>query len=133
RPRGSSRLPRATPAWLHAAPAVLLGVAVLVVVAYDVARPPRAEAPARRLVAGPNYDPALLRDPGPRLGVGFTREDRFGVVMLDALDPADTGRWKRLTARDNGATNNTVVKLGTSEYIFGYETPANKLTVSQKP
>jgi hypothetical protein len=132
-PGNPPRAPRSTPVWLHAAPAVLLGAAVLAVVAYDLARPPRAEAPARQLVAGPNYDPALLRDPKPRLGVGFTREGRFGVVMLDALDPADKGRWKRLTARDNGATNNTVVKLGTSEYVFGYATPANKLTVSQEP
>jgi predicted secreted protein len=122
------------PAWLPAVPAVLLAAALLAVVAYDLSRPPAAvEVAPQTTVAGPNYDPSLLRDPRPRLGVGFTREDRFGVVLLDALDPMDKGRWKRLTARDSGSTNNTVVKLGTSEYLFGYATPANRLTVSQEP
>lgn len=119
--------------WWHAVPAILLLLSVAAVVAYDLGRPPAVPEKAVERVAGPNYDPAQLREPKPRLGIDFNTEDRFGVVLLDAVDPRDPGRWKRLTARTNGSTNNTVVRIGTSEYLFGFATPTNRLTVSQRP
>lgn len=117
-----------TPLWLHLTPAALLAVAVSAVVCIDVFRPAIEPSRSQQKIAGPNYDPAQLREPKPRLGVAFNGADRFGLVMLGARDPRDEGQWKRLTYRANGATNNTVVKIGTSEYLFGYGTPANKLT-----
>jgi hypothetical protein len=126
---------RGVPLWLHAAPAVLLAGAVFAVVAYDLwgAKIDRPAAGGERRVAGPSYDPAELADPRPHVGVDFTGQERFGVVMLDAQDPADRDRHKRLTARPDGSTNNTVVKIDGSEYLFGYRTPSNTFLVKRQP
>jgi len=45
---------------------------------------------------------------------------RFGLV---AHDPKQPGRPKRLTFKQNGLTNNTVVRLDGNEYIFGDKAP----------
>jgi hypothetical protein len=98
------------------------------VVGYDLffAHPSRSDGEvASGAIAGPNYDPKQLRDPKPRIGVQFTDDMRFGVVMLDADDPQNKDRWKKLTFREDGSTNNTIVKIGSSEYTFGYRTPTN--------
>jgi hypothetical protein len=128
-PAGPRRRRRGAPVWMHAVPAALLALAVLGVVGYDLAFPggtAGVSEVALPAIAGPNYDPKQLRDPKPRIGVQFDDElMRFGVVMLDADDPENKDQWKRLTFRPDGATNNTVVKIGSNEYIFGYRTPSN--------
>jgi hypothetical protein len=45
--------------------------------------------------------------------------------MLDADDPDNKEKWKRLTFREDGATNNTIVKIGDSEHRFGFPTRTN--------
>jgi hypothetical protein len=44
---------------------------------------------------------------------------RFGVVMLDAPDPRDPNKRKRLTFEEKGRSNNTVVHLDGQELLFG--------------
>jgi hypothetical protein len=120
------------PLWLHVVPALLLVGAVLGVVAYDLWGPRMEGGRPRVKIAGPAYDPDQLIDQKPRIGVQFNEDYRFGVVMLDQSDPDDRARWKRLTFRDDGSTNNTVVKIAGSEYLFGYLTPSNTMTVTQR-
>lgn len=122
-------------AWLHALPAMLLVACVAGVVGYDLGggRGGSREHRARASIAGPNYDPRQLAEASPRVGVRFNEQDRFGIVLLDPHDPADPSKWKRLTASDVGATNNTVVKIGANEYLFGYRTPSNMMTRRHQP
>jgi hypothetical protein len=120
--------PRGAPMWMHAVPAALLGLAVLGVVAFDLFFADSGKGGgevAASGIAGPNYDPKQLRDPKPRIGVQFSSATRFGVVMLDAEDPNNKLAWKRLTFREDGSTNNTIVKISSSEYKFGFTTPSN--------
>jgi hypothetical protein len=121
------RRPTGAPVWAHAVPAGLLGLAVLAVVVFDLLdqKKPDVDPGTRGGITGPNYDPRQLRSPKPRLGVQFTPENRFGVVMLDAQDPKNKGSWKRLTFSTDGATNNTIVKIGGNEYKFGFTTRSN--------
>ncbi len=133
RKRGRSGVP----IWLHAIPAVLLAFAVSGVVAFDLFHS-GSGAGRRELassgIAGPNYDPLQLLDPRPRIGVDFNVENhRFGVVMLDADDPTDKSKAKRLTFLADGSTNNTVVMIGASAYKFGFRTPSNTWRGGNKP
>jgi hypothetical protein len=113
---------------MHVVPAALLGLAVLGVVGYDLffSRTSRigGEVVASG-IAGPNYNPRQLRDPNPRIGVQFNDDMRFGVVMLDADEPDNKDKAKRLTFARDGATNNTIIKIASNEYTFGYPTPSN--------
>jgi hypothetical protein len=126
---GPRRRQRGAPVWMHAIPAAVLGIAVLGVVGYDLffAQASKTTSEATlSAVGGPNYDPRQLRDPKPRIGLQYTEEMRFGVVMLDTDDPQNPGKWKRLTFAADGKSNNTIVKIGSSEYKFGFTTPNNK-------
>ena len=137
--RGSPRrrAPAGPSVWKHAIPAGLLLLGVLGVIGYDVCadKPvgPGGFTGGLPAVAGPGYDPDRLASQQPRVGISFSPNHRFGVVMLDANDPQDSGRWKRLTFKEDGASNNTVVKIGNFEYLFGRETPNNKMTLVRKP
>ena len=84
-------------------------------------------------IAGANYDPKQLASPKPRIGVQFTDENRFGVVMLDVDDPNNKGKWKKLTFEPDGKSNNTIVKIGSSEYKFGFKTPTNTWSPRRTP
>ncbi|MFO0926072.1 MAG: hypothetical protein U0736_03410 [Gemmataceae bacterium] len=137
RPKPTGRKPAARderPWWMHAAPAVLLGLALLGVVAYDRIWPRKELAGPKGLpaIAGPRYDPRNLKDGKPRVGVNFNDSERFGVVMVDPADPAERTRWTRLTAREDGGTNNVVVKIDGNEYLFGFETPNNRMIYRQR-
>jgi len=117
--------------WMHATGAVLLGVAVLAVVLVDRLGPglvgDRRPLPT---ITGPGYDPAILRDDRQRVSVSFGPDLRFGIVARGVLDKK--GEDKRLTFDRQGDTNNTVIKIGTSEYIFGTPSPSNKLLYRSK-
>jgi hypothetical protein len=113
---------------MHAIPAALLALAVFGVVGYDLfshGSKSAVEGAAAGGIAGPNYDSKQLRDPKPRIGVQFNDQSRFGVVMLDADDPHNKGKWKKLTFYEDGSSNNTIVKIASSEYRFGFTTPSN--------
>lgn len=122
------------PLWMHAAPAGLLCLALLGVVLYDRIWPRKELAGSKGLppIAGVRYDPRNLKDALPRVGYQFNDTERFGVLLVDPADPAERTRWTRLTAKEDGSTNNVVVKIGNSEYIFGFETPNNRMIYRQR-
>lgn len=122
------------PWWMHAAPAGLLLVCLLLVVAADRIWPRRASTGAGQLpaIAGPRYDPSLLKEARPRIGINFNNSDRYGVVLLDPADPGERSKWTRLTASEEGASNNAVIKIGGTEHLFGFETPNNRWLYRQR-
>jgi hypothetical protein len=129
--RGERR--KGTPAWLHAVPAGLLALAVLAVVALDlVARKPKDDPEGLRDQEGWRYDVAGLKDKRAQLGVQFNPDMRFGLLMLGVKDPENKDRPKRLTASEQGNTNNTIVNINGSEYKFGYVTPTNRWMTKRK-
>jgi hypothetical protein len=105
---------------MHIVPAVLLVLAVLGVVGFDLLGPRIKSRQGDEVREGWSYNPDSLRDQKPRLGVQFNRNQRFGLVMLDAEDPENRDAHKKLTARTDGSTNNTIVKIAGAEYYFGF-------------
>lgn len=133
--RPASRRRRSSGAGLsarHLVPAVLLVLAVLAVILYDRFGPRVSDLTSTTgvVIAGPSYIPSELANASPRVRIGLNADARFGIVLLDAGNPDDSTREKRLTASPEGTSNNTVVKIDGAEYLFGYRTPDNKLTVS---
>ncbi len=100
--------------WLHAIPAGLLLLALLGVVIYDRTHP---KSFAREESAGGWQSD--LDDPEPRLGIKFDSRMRFGIVMLNERDPNNPAQFKRLTAQEDGWSNNTCVRLDGEAHLFG--------------
>jgi hypothetical protein len=128
-PRPRARKPAGKPLGMHLVPAVLLGLAVAGVVAFDLTdrgSPDEGPEGAGQGVMNWNYDLDKLRDRDPRIMAQFTSESRFGLVRLDAQDPKNKDKWKRLTYDEHGGTNNTRVKIADSDYKFGFVTQYNK-------
>jgi hypothetical protein len=132
------RRAKGKPFWMHAVPAVLLALAVLGVVLIDLVKggPSVAGADDR-----PPPDPKeptgwtyKVRDNEPLLGVQFSDQMRFGLVMEKEFDPrpALADRKKRLTFEELGLSNNTIVKISNYEYWFGAETPTNRWVTDRK-
>ena len=71
-----------------------------------------------------------LKDPAPRLSLAFSDDMRFGLTMLGVKDPrpGHEDEFKQLTYWKNGASNNTIIKIGKNEYYFGRRTRDNRLT-----
>jgi hypothetical protein len=69
-----------------------------------------------------NYNVNHLLDREPRIMAQLSGDSRFGLVMLDARDPDNKDKWKRLTYDEQGGTNNTIVKIDNFEYKFGFTT-----------
>jgi hypothetical protein len=65
---------------------------------------------------GPYKD---LADREPVILPEFTPKMRFGLVLPREKDPANPGKFKRLTYEEDGTTNNTVVRLDGIEHLFG--------------
>ncbi len=107
--------------FLHAMPALALMVAVLGVVIFDFAFPPKAAVLKGDDLSADAWqlDLSGLKDKKPVLGVSFSSDNRFGVVMLASADPENKARGKKLTADAQGATNNTRVKIGGYDYQYG--------------
>src|SRR6266702_4810446 len=56
----------------------------------------------------------------PVIAVNFLRETRrFGIQVLDDSDPNDPEKRKKLTFDSAGATNNTCVRIGKDDSLFG--------------
>jgi hypothetical protein len=99
--------------WLHGLPAALLGLALLLVVVWD-----RLSAPAELRIADPRANMPGLVDPD--ILVQFSPENRrFGIQMVQIDDPNRPGEFKRLTYDKQGQTNNTCLKVGEADYLFG--------------
>jgi len=74
-----------------------------------------------------------LKDSSPRLTLQFNEDSmRFGLFLTQEWDPKVMDRRKRLTYWEDGKSNNTVVKIGTYEYLFGYVTPRNRWARGEK-
>jgi hypothetical protein len=109
----AAEAPRAGRRWLHAIPAGLLFLALLGVMIYDRTHPTTA-APEEGISRLTELD-----DPEPRLGVKFNSRMRFGIVMLKEQDPNNPAQFKRLTAKEDGWSNNTCVRLDGRAHLFG--------------
>lgn len=100
----------------HIVPAAILGLALLLVMIWDLVSPRKAIQPkdiSKR-------SDARLVGFDPNLEVNFMPEKRrFGINLIKEPDPNDPGKVKRLTSEPAGATNNTCVKIGDTEYLFG--------------
>lgn len=104
--------------WLHAIPVVLLVLALSAVVVYDRLSPRLPSIPPD-VGDGADYW-GWLEDPEPRIGIKFNDQMRFGIVMLKEDNPDIPGQLKRLTAKMDGSTNNTCVRIdGNTGYLFG--------------
>ncbi len=120
--------------WLHIVPAVLLFLAVLSVVFFDLLskRPADAVMPEddvheERASSGDPYQYAegSLKDADPLLTLRFNKNMRFGLEMKKERDPNNPDRLKRLTYEDDGGSNNTILKVDDAEYFFGETTNRN--------
>jgi hypothetical protein len=114
-----------TSRWVHAIPAGLLGLVLLGVMVWDFVLP-YGSTPAVALAMdkddiGFAYDAAgdLV------LQFNFSKYDpretnyRFGLVLLQQKDPNNADAFKRLTFHENGASNNTCVRIDGAEYQYG--------------
>jgi hypothetical protein len=130
-PLGRRRRGR-TSRWVHLAPAGLLGLALLGVLAWDFI------SPYKGTPAGPQASDAgglgLAYDAAGGdlvLQFSFNKYDpretnyRFGLVLLHEKDPNNPDTFKRLTFRENGASNNTCVRIDGSDYQYG-RTPGRR-------
>jgi hypothetical protein len=120
--------------WLHALPAAALALALAVVVLWDVKMPPRADNGLGQSGGlSQLFDPRMLRDAEPRVGVQFTPfNQRFGIVLLKEPDPENPEKKKRLTFDEAGNSNNTCLKVDGAEYRFGQTPPGAWVTDSRR-
>jgi hypothetical protein len=87
-------------------PAVVLAMLLFGVLAYD---------------AFHREEPDLgLLDSEPRLAARYNEAMRFGIAMVKEPDPERPGKNKRLTYDENGATNNTCIKIDDEDLLFGF-------------
>jgi hypothetical protein len=131
----SRRGKRGKPAWAHAIPALLLGLALGGVVASDAFSPvtpaeDKEEAESGgggsggggkasgKSGTGLSYE---LSDPELRLSFlpNANGNYRFGLILRKETDPANPDQHKRLTFQENGASNNTCVKIDGYETLYG--------------
>ena len=140
--------------FMHAIPAGLLLIAVVVVVCidllgkkadassgkqtsektkkesnpdkgdYETDRKPDPDKPKKD---PKGWDYGKLKDTQPLLGLQFAQETRrFGLVMLREKDPTTQDKLKKLTYWETGDSNNTIIKIGGNEYYFGRKTLQNR-------
>jgi hypothetical protein len=113
--------------WLHALPAAALALALAVVVLWDIKRPVNvADTAVQPGGVFRLFDPTMLRDAEPRIGVQFTEfNQRFGIVLLKEPDPENLEKKKRLTFDESGNSNNTCTYVDGAEYLFGKTPPGS--------
>lgn len=106
------------PIWMHATPAILLAVAVLCAVIFDLAKSqPTKDGPINELDSGTGIE--LLN-----LQFHTTRHGSFGLEMKKEKDAND--QPKRLTFDSHGGGDNIIVKLDELEFFFGQHDPRNR-------
>jgi hypothetical protein len=115
----------------HMLAAMLLFLAVLTVVIVDLVMGGSGQAKEKGekeipLTKGDaaSDDPATwkfaqLVNKDPLLGLAFNGDMRFGIVLNKEKDPENPLKKKKLTYEENGASNNTIVKIDNYDYYFG--------------
>jgi hypothetical protein len=99
----------------HAIPAAVLGLALLLIMAWDLLSSPGSI----HRKAGQRLGVSIVI-PDPAVAVQFCPENRrFGLQLQKESDPNDPEKPKRLTFDPTGATNNTCIKIGNEEHLFG--------------
>jgi hypothetical protein len=112
--------------WGHIIPAGMLVLALLGVMIWDVVDPAglgeRVQGPAASKAGfGVAYDV----QGGPLLDFIYDKYDpreinyRFGLVLLEQKDPGNENGKKRLTFRENGASNSVLVRVEGHDYFYG--------------
>jgi len=118
------------PVWVHAIPAALLGLALLIVVGADLlggSGPTNVHSALQGDSNPDNWTYSNLSDPKPKLALGFNpNNQRFGLQMTEAFDPDNPDKHKLLTPSEQGNSNNTIVNLNGAEYLFGERTPTDR-------
>ena len=127
---------KSKPLWVHALPAGLLGLALLIVVIVDLVGRGGASAsgggtelppPDVPPVAGTNPEDwtfTNLKDKTPKLDLRFNENNhRFGILLRDG--------HKQLTFDEMGGTNNTIIDIEDFEYYFGEEQGENRVVSSK--
>ncbi len=117
------------PVWMHAIPAALLGLALLIVVAADFGGtgPTNVNSALQGDSNPDNWTYSNLSDPKPKLLLGFNPgNQRFGLQMTEAFDPNNPDKHKLLTPTEQGNSNNTIVNINGAEYLFGDRTPSDR-------
>ncbi len=126
----SRRAKKGKPAWAHLVPALLLGLALGGVAAFDAFSPvvPPEDTDSAdagggggggaKSGVGLSYQ---LTDTEPRLNFLPNPHGnyRFGLLLLKEKDPGNTDQHKRLTYQEDGSSNNTCIKIEGAESLYG--------------
>ncbi len=119
---------------MHVVPAVLLVLAVLGVMIFDLKKPlgrgsQDAGGPPGDHGDAQNWSFGHLKDSEPLLVAQFNekRPSCFGLLMTKEKDPNNPDEPKRLTYDTDGGGNNTIVKIDGYEYYYHLSTPENRL------
>src|SRR5262249_51832620 len=111
---------------MHWLAAVALGLALLILIIVDLLRKEAEAGPPDVPKPPPGLDAKnlaqLLMDTAPKLRIGFTDDQRYGISLIGVKDPKNPKEEKKLTYGRRGETNNTVVKINDSEFVFGSTT-----------
>jgi hypothetical protein len=120
-PPSQQRRHRGKPAWVHLAPAVLLLLILFGLMIYDFVRPaPTLEGDSDDGKRGPGlrYDDVVDRDPVLNF-LDNPNSYRFGLVLPKVPDPGNPDQHKRLTYKEDGATNNTCLRIDGQDSLYG--------------
>jgi len=122
RPKFHLRLPRFNFGQIsQAMPAVGLTLALFLTLFWDVWS---GQTPRERKAAKRRADQLLVMSE-PMIAVNFMKETRrFGILLLDESDPIDPEKRKKLTFDTFGASNNTCIRIGKDDSLFG-QRPGN--------
>lgn len=113
---GQSTSESRIPLGLHLLPAILLGLAVALVMIYDLVRPLQNGSGGN---GGGPREPASLS--GLNLQFHEKRHGSFGLEITGVPDPTHPGQLKRITYDDRGAGDNIIVKIDDFEYFMSQE------------
>jgi hypothetical protein len=131
-PPVSRRTKRGKPAWAHVVPALLLGLALGGVAAFDAFSPVGSgEEPVEPGGGGGGGGEVSVKSGNgltykvtdPELRLSFLPNPngnlRFGLLLRKERDPANPDQHKRLTYQENGSSNNTCIKINGAESLYG--------------
>jgi hypothetical protein len=100
-------------------PAGLLVLCLVAILILDLLVPASGQPDGGAGGGFPGYSD--LKDPEPWVLPQFSNNGRFGLLMMKEQDPANPDKHKRLTADENGLTNNTCVRIDGHEPLFGLQ------------
>ncbi len=118
RSRYSRRRATGVPLWMHLTPAVLLGVALLGVVIFDLVKPLAVRS--NMVGDGPSDNHTVTYSGEQKLTLEFHRDryGSFGIQSAKEKDPTEPNRKKRLTYDNQGSGDNVIVRLDGRDYYY---------------